>query len=287
MLRIRITALFLLALCNAWAQKIVMENGGVLCDGKRFFNYTIDGEKIKTLQFAASEFGEKLNPETTGVPFRDYSFRNNDETPFAYVTAKVLSSPSYTFLKYYYRVEFPAADTYINVIYHPYFLEFFARDMAKYAVLKDDKIEPSNILRLIATWRAKPDAMDDKVFVNASSCSYNSSPYNIENPKYSSSYLRVKNNNIYLTDTLYARYRLAKGLIASALPGNSKNDFYYYIETPDGRNIADFQVKKQHSAVYFWPTGYKAYLQLYTAVRDEEKLVWEVVNCILSAKNNK
>ncbi len=284
MLRLVCYMLLLLPL-TAFAQRVEMENGEVLCDGKLFCYYTINGEKIKTLPFAASEFGEKLNPETTGKPFRDYTFRNLLDIPFAYVTAKVLSSPYSMYLFYYYKVEFPDADISFNAPYHPYFLEFFGRDMTHYRVLEDGKVNKERIHALTKFWLNKPNAIDDERFVNSSSCNYNSSPYNIENPKYyNASYMVVRNNGIYINDTLYANYRLSKGLIASVLPGNSKADFYYYIETPGGKNIVEFQVKKQHSAIYFWPAGYKSYLQLYTAVRDEKRLVWEVLNCVLSQK---
>jgi hypothetical protein len=268
------------------AQTVTIRNGIVYVDNNAFCSYVEAGERIKTLPFAGGGFSQMLTPEETDIPFKDVIIKNLQGEPLIFVTAKVLSSPSNIYLEYYYKIEFVGYDTLLHVPFRPNFFEGLINSIAAYDVITNGSLSKLGIDSMIQFWNRKPYAFSTKVFQHASICNYNASPYTVENSKYNdSSYISIRGNRVYLHDTLYGYYHISKGILATALPGNSKNSFYYFIESADKIPIAEFQVNKRYAEILFWPEGYKTPLRLYTAVRDEKHLIWEVVNVLVNEKS--
>lgn len=269
---------------SCYAQKVMIQNGRIWVDDSLLFYYYEHGEKIETFPFAGGGFSQMLTPEETDAPFKDIIIKSTEGEPLIYITAKVLSSPANTYLLYLYKIEFQGLDTGLYVPFHPYFFEEFVKSLVRSHSAGNNAFREKFVNTLIRFWRNKPNAIDDNVFQLASICNYNRSPYTVEPQKNNGNHINIKDNNIYVSDTLLATYRLSKGILAHALPGNSKNSFYYYIESPSGSTLCEFQVIKRYADVLFWPNGYKKPISLYTAVRDEKRLVWEVVNTLLNEK---
>lgn len=267
------------------AKTVTISNSIVYVDDVVYCNYAETGERIKTLPFPAGSFSQMLTPEETDIPFKDLIIKNLQGESLIFVTAKVLSSPSNIYLEYYYKIEFAGYDTILNVPFRPNFQEGVINSIVTNNVIEDNNLDKQGIDKMISFWNRKPYAFPAKSFQHASTCNYNSSPYTIENGKYNdSSYIRVVEDSIFLHNALYGYYHISKGILATALPGNSKNSFYYFIESADKKPIAEFQVNKRYAEILFWPEGRKTPINLYTAVRDEKHLVWEVVNAVVNEK---
>lgn len=280
--------LFLLIGYIANANVVRIENGIVTENDTLRFRYSESGDKIQTLVFAGSSFSKMLTPEDMQLPFKDITYYSIDGEPLVYLTARVLSSPQFVRLLYYYKIDFAGLDTSVCVPYHPDLTDDVVMALLNRHAITGNILDKNAVYKMIAIWNRKPNAIPDIAFQYASTCNYNTSPYSIEPDKYTNSqYIHIKDNLIYVNDTLFARFRLSNNLLAPALPGNSKNSYYYYIETLSGTPIAEFQVLKYYADVLFWPNGYKRPISLYTAVRDEQRLVWEVVNCVLNEKQRK
>jgi hypothetical protein len=259
----------------------------VYVDNNAFCNYTETGERITTLQFPAGGFSQMLTPEETDIPFKDAIVKNLIGEPLIFVTAKVLSSPSNTFLEYFYKVEFAGFDTVLYVPFRPNFSDGLISSIVTNGVIANGNLNKQGIDGMIYFWNRKPYAFSSRSLQHASTCNYNSSPYTVENSKYNdSSYILIIDGKIFVDKALYGYYHVSKGILATALPGNSKNSFYYFIESGDKKPIAEFQVNKRYAEILFWPDGHKTPLVLYTAVRDEKHLVWEVVNALVNEKRN-
>lgn len=96
----------LLPLCSI-AQKITFDNGHILHDGVVYANYKLTGDKQPTIPIVGQSEYDPLpeNPETKGEAFQDISISLPNGEEVMYIKARVLSSPQYFFLKYYYNIK--------------------------------------------------------------------------------------------------------------------------------------------------------------------------------------
>ncbi len=270
------------------AQSVVMKNGIVYLNGNTYCLYSEAGNKINTLSFPGTGFSQLLTPEESDMPFRDVTIKSPSNESLIFITAKVLSSPLFARLVYYYKVEFAGLDTVLNIPLRPNFTENFINSLIKYHVVDSGSINPDGADKLIAFWNKKPYAFGKNSFSYSSSCNYNTSPFNIEKTRYTdSAYIYIKGDSIFLNNQLFGYYHLSKNLLATALPGNSKNSYYYFIESANNSPLAEFQVNNRAPEILFWPEGYKTPIKLYTAVRDECHLVWEVTNALINENNKR
>jgi hypothetical protein len=254
------------------AKTVTMRNGMVYVNDSAYCIYVEAGERVATLPFPGRGFSQMLTPEEMDIPFKDMIVKNLQGDPLIFITAKVLSSPSNIYLEYYYKVEFAGYDTIFNIPFRANFSEGLINSVVVHKVIANGSLDKKGIDEMIRFWNKKPYAFPENKFQYASTCNYNSSPYTV-----------VK-DSVFLHNSFYGYYHVSNGILAPALPGNSKNSFYYFIESPDKKPIAEFQVNKRYAEILFWPEGRKTPVELYTAVRDEKRLVWEVVNALINEK---
>lgn len=277
----------LLPICTL--AQVVMDNGKVLSDNNVFAVYETVGEKKPNLLNKGYVGSYESNPESIPDKFKDYIFSTIDGEQFVFATAKAVASPYNSHVKYFYSIRFGEQEEVLNVQYHPLTMDCLARDMVKYKVLKNGKPDEEAWNRLAASWTKNKTLIDEKILALGSIRYYNNSPYHLEDMNH---YLvTLKNNNIYYRDSLIATYELSKNM-ASTLPGTSKEDFYYYLNYPDGKPFAEVQFQIYNSKLYVWPAPLKDPFNVYTAERSEEGIIKAACTFLLNrqaelAANNK
>ncbi|MBS1777683.1 MAG: hypothetical protein JST70_00065 [Bacteroidetes bacterium] len=287
MLRCLILVYFLLPF-HLLAQ-VVMENGKVLSDNNIFATYEAVGEKKPNLINKGYAGTYESNPESIPGKFKDYFFSTPDGEQFVFATAKVVASPYNSFVKYYYSIQFGDEEEALNVQYHPLTMDCLARDMVKYKVLKNGRADEEAWQRLAANWKKNKTLIDDRILSLGSIRYYNNSPYHLEdNDRY---LVTLHGHNIYYKDSLLATYELSQNM-ASTLPGTSKEDYYYYLNYPDGKPYAEVQFQIYSSKLFVWPAPLKDPFNIYTAERDEAGIIKAACTFLLNrqaelAANNK
>lgn len=265
-------------------QNIKLQNGKLLVDEKIYAVYDFDGIKKSNIPVGFTDVVPENNPEVEGSDFYNVRFSVPVTLEqYIFATAKVLASPANLFLQYYYNIKFPFINKELNIIYHPFFVEYFARDIVKYDVFNDGHWNEDGALKLYNAWSKKISAIKNDQIASGKSINYNISDLEVEQDNNSID-ISVKENNIYLSGRLFATYRLSKKLKGLALPGTAKGNYLYEIEDATGKEIALLRVPVLRSSVYLQPVADKDYIEIITPERNEEKLI-AIAAKILTVRN--
>jgi hypothetical protein len=256
-----------------YGQNIKLHNGNLLVDEKLYAVYEFDGVKKSNLPVGSVEVAPENNPEVEGTDFYNVRFSVPvTSEQYIFATAKVLASPANIYLQYYYNIKFPLINKELNITYHPFLIEYLARDIAKYDVFNDGHWNEDGALKLYNAWATKISVIDNKNLAAGKSINYNYSELEAE-PDNNTIECYVKENSIYIADRLFATYRLSKKIKGIGMPGTLKSDYLFEIEDTNGREIALLRVPILRSAIYLQPVADKDYIEIITPERNEQKLI--------------
>jgi len=235
------------------------------------------GEKIQNLYFA---FDKGYEPR---YDFKDVMYKSITGERIIYVTAKIISSPKIRKLSRYYNIEFEGLDTSLNIGYHPFTIENFNEDIVKYQLIRNNVLDKDAVNNLISHWRRKPNIVSDEEFAESSSCNYNNSPYSVDT-YIDSSYVQVRGNEVYIENTLFARYTSNK--ITYATADASKEDLFFYFTTPGGIRFGEVRLIAYYPYIYISSPYLKESLIAYIPVREEKRLVMTCAKILNACLNN-
>ncbi|OSZ82529.1 hypothetical protein CAP35_04465 [Chitinophagaceae bacterium IBVUCB1] len=254
------------------AQHICMKNGIVYNANDTLCTYTTHGDKKPTLDLNNS-FTNSLNiPEPHY--FKDYIFKSPSGQPLMYATAKVLSSPRYAYLRYYYKIAFDDADTFLNIPYWNTCINRLMETIVKYKVIESGNINTENLHMLIQYWQNRVNKISYKEIASGHTVNYNLSQYNVEQAESDKdNIITIDGNNIYYNGTVWGTYTRSKKLRSSLLPGSGIGGHYYYIYGNDNKLQGELEIASQYADVWVWPRGVKESMSIYTAERNEAKVL--------------
>lgn len=254
------------------AQSIRMQNDIVWNSTDTLCLYSAYGNKKPTLNLLNSFTNNLIIPEEEN--FKDYTFTNSDGKYTIYATAKVLSSPMNAYLRYYYKIEFPDADTAVYIPYRYDCINRFLESVVKINVIEFDSINISNLYKLVQHWQKKISRINNDELYLGNSVNYNLSPYTVDDKQEGGEIdVTIKDKNIYYNGTLFGRYELSEKLRSSTLPGSGKGGYFFYIRTLDGKLFGELEVANQYADIWVWPKGAKKSMSIYTAAREEDKVI--------------
>jgi hypothetical protein len=235
------------------------------------------GEKIQNLYFA---YDKGYEPK---YDFKDVMYKTPSGERIIYVTSKIISSPKIKKLTRYYNIEFEGLDTSLNIGYHPFTIENFNQDIVKYQLIRNSALDKDAVYNLISNWRRKANVVTDEEFAESSSCNYNSSPYSVD-AYADSSYVSVRGNEVYIENTLFARYSSNK--MTYATHGASMEDMFFYFTTPGGIRFAEVRLIAYYPYIYISSPYLKESLRAYIPVREEKRLVMTCAKILNACLNN-
>lgn len=273
---------FLLPLCMN-GQQVKMQGGKIFADGKLYAVYDIDGTKKNNIPFTTGDIVPENNPEISGTDFYNVRFGTPATSEqYIFATAKVLASPANLYLAYYYNIRFPLIGKELNITYHPFLIEYFARDIVKYNVFNEGYWNEDAALKLHNAWAKKMSVLSAEQLAAGKSIYYNNSELILE-AEDNTMNVSVKGNNIYIADTLFGSYHLSKKIKGTGMPGTAKGNYLYEIEDKNGKELALFRVPVMRSVSYLQPVIQKDYLEIITPERNEEKLIAIACKALLAS----
>lgn len=258
------------------AQKIKMQDGKVMKDGKVYCLYEQQSQKRNVLPVNVVESGLKDNPEVSGSDFSNYIFSTAASEQLIFATAKVLSSAPNQYLQYYYNIKFPLIGREINIIYHPYLVEYFTNDIVNMDLMSNDMWNDMNARKLFDKWSAKPTIVPYAQIEKGSVRNYNIGGTDEDAPDLKG--IIVIGHNIYRDSQLLATYNSTTTISFGNIAGFRKDDYIFSIATPDGSEIALVQVPRLRSVFYILGKNDKTSTPIYTAERVEKNIIAMAAN---------
>ncbi len=265
------------AVCGA--QNNVPDYGHILHEGKVYANYKTFGSKAPTIPVVGQGDYDPLplNPETKGEDFKDIVISLPDGHEVIYITARVLSSPEYAYLEYYYNIKLPDYGAEINIEVYPYFFENFSKQLIQYDVLKDGTFQYEAMETMLKSLSKSNHYISKKTIDEGKYRNYNVSPYDVPSaPKT----LQVMNQKIYLNDIVIGRYN-KHGTMQRY--GSVRNEHVFYIMGAAGISVAQLRVPILRSSFYMETLPEKKYFEIYSPERQEEKIIAEAAKVLLAA----
>jgi hypothetical protein len=261
------------------AQNDAPDYGQVLHDGKVYAKYKTFGSKAPTIPVVGQGDYDPLpiNPETKGEDFKDIVISLPDGHEVIYITARVLSSPAYAYLEYYYNIKLPDYGAEINITVYPYFFETFSRQLIQYDVLKDGTFQYEAMERMLKSLSTSNHYLAKRIIDEGKCRNYNVSPYDVPGaPKA----LQVINKKIYLDDVLIGSYNKNNTMRHY---GSFRNEHAFYIMGAEGISVAQLRVPILRSSFYMETLPEKKYFEIYSPERQEEKIIAEAAKVLLAA----
>lgn len=277
--------LILLLPLAATAQKIKMQDGKVLKDGTVYCLYEQQNQKRNVLPVNVVESSLKDNPEISGTDFSNYIFSTSASEQLIFATAKVLSSAPNQYLQYYYNIKFPIIGREINIIYHPYLIEYLTNDIVKLDLIGDDMWNDMNARKLFDKWNAKPTVVPYAQIENGSVRNYNVGGADEDAPDLKG--ITVVGHNIYRDSQLLATYNRATTVSFGNIAGFRKDDYIFSIVSPGGTEIALIEVPRLRSVFYILGKNDKTPTPVYTAERVEENIIAMAANYLFPVNTTK
>lgn len=268
--------LLLLLPLAATAQKIKMQDGKVLKDGTVYCLYEQQNQKRNVLPVNVVESSLKDNPEISGTDFSNYIFSTSASEQLIFATAKVLSSAPNQYLQHYYNIKFPLIGREINIIYHPYLIEYLTNDIVKLDLIGDDMWNDMNARKLFDKWNAKPTVVPYAQIENGSVRNYNVGGADEDAPDLKG--ITVVGHNIYRDSQLLATYNRSTTISFGNIAGFRKGDYIFSIVSPGGTEIALVEVPRLRSVFYILGKNDKTSIPVYTAERVEENIIAMAAN---------
>lgn len=265
------------AMCSA--QNDVPDYGHILHEGKVYANYKIFGNKAPTIPIVGQGDYDPLplNPETKGEDFKDMVISLADGHEVIYITARVLSSPEYAYLEYYYNIKLPDYGAEINIEVYPYFFETFSKQLIQYNVLKHAAFQYEAMEMMLKSFSKSNHYISKKTIDEGKYRNYNVSPYDVPGaPKA----LQVMNEKIYLGDIVIGSYS-KNGTMQRY--GSVRNEHVFYIMGAEGVSVAQLRVPILRSSFYMETLPEKKYFEIYSPERQEEKIIAEAAKVLLAA----
>lgn len=275
--------LSLFTCCISMAQDIKMHDGKVLVNNNPYCLYEQDGNKAPVLEISNVSSIIKDNPDISGSDFHNYIFSTPDGEQSIFVIAKVLAATDNAFLQYYYCIRFPQLAKEINITYHPYLVEYLAKDIVKYDVFSDGHWNEGGAEKLASAWEKKISVISDKSIASGESRFYNVSPI-LSPEEENNTSIKVSHQKIYVSDTLFGSYELSTNIKAIGVRGSAKDDRLYIIYDTHHNELGAFRVPMLRSSVFFLPSGKKDYIEILTAQRNEAILIRLAVKILLAVK---
>lgn len=281
MLVVRCILLLLLPLA-ATAQKIKMQDGKVLKDGKVYCLYEQQNQKRNVLPVNVVESSLKDNPEVSGTDFSNYIFSTTASEQLIFATAKVLSSAPNQYLQYYYNIKFPLIGREINIIYHPYLIEYLANDIVKLDLMSDEMWNDMNARKLFDKWNAKPTVVPYPQIEKGSVRNYNIGGADEDAPDLKG--ITIVGHNIYRDNSILATYNRTTTISFGNIVGFNKDDYIFSIKALNGTEIALVQVPRLRSVFYILKDADKNCIPVFTAERVEENIIAMAANYLFPLK---
>lgn len=260
------------------AQNVVPDKGQILHTGKVYALYETSGTKAPTIPVVSQPEYDPLplNPETKGEDFKDIIISLPDGREVIYITARVLSSPEYAYLEYYYNIKLADYGAEINIAVSPYFFETFCKQLIKYDVFKDGALRYEAMETMLKALSKSNHYINKKTIDEGKYRNYNVSPYDV--PRAPNA-LQVMNDKIYLNDTVIGSYS-KNGTMRRY--GSVRNEHVFYIIGTEGISIAQLRVPILRSSFYMETLPEKKYFEIYSPERQEEKIIAEAAKVLLA-----
>lgn len=157
-------------------------------------------------------------------------------------------------------------------------MESFFKQLVKYAVFRDGAFQYDAMENMLAALKHSRHYIDKKTIDDGNYRSYNSTAYDV--PDNTPKAVRVNEDKIYLNDVLVGSYQRNATMQRY---GSYKNEHSYFITSTQGISVGQLRVSLLRSSFYLQTLPEKKYFEIYSAERQEEKIIAEAARVLVAA----
>lgn len=290
-MRSLLTLVFLCALvagAHAQSRLVTMSNDKVLLGDSVCFVYKKLGTAIynSPIDKGAPISNHNAHPEANGDAFQDIVFGTEHQFLIK-AKAQLLASARYSFLVYFYNIQFTSLGKEMNVQYHPLLMQSLAKDMVKYKVIEDGFLNEKGVNKLMAKWKKKPGYINQQQLEGGVINNYNVSKISPKEKTENTINVTVKGNDIYRNDTLVGHYKKVNNVPIIGWAGSTKNSNLYKIEGLQDELLAWVKAPLLQPVYHLMPSGYKSSFEVVTTERNEQRIIASAMKVLIVLRKEK